>query len=61
MFVLRSSIKIFGSTLIGFKIGFGSNLKGLNICLDAIPEVEKSVILSIKVGFWLHNAKTAQF
>ena len=59
MFVLRSSIKIFGSTLIGFKIGFGSNLKGLKIGLEAIPEVEKSVIISIKVGLWLHNAQTA--
>ena len=61
MFVSRSFSKIFGNTLIGFKIGFGSNLKGLKIGLEAIQEVEKGVIISIKVGIWLESAKTTEF
>ena len=57
----KKFIKIFSSNLIGLKIGFESNPRGLKFGLKRIQEVEESVIISVKVGSWLHSAQTVDF
>ena len=38
---------------MGLNIGFGSTPKGLKIDFEIIPEVEKSLIGSIKSAYWM--------
>ena len=46
---------------MGLKVALEVLSRGCRLVLEVIPEIEGSLIGSIKVGFWLQDAQNALF